>query len=72
MLRTVKELAKKLWANDFVRRVVHTAWQAAAGVLVSGVLTAHSAADVKALVIVAVAAALSAAKGAIVAKVQGK
>jgi hypothetical protein len=70
-MQKIKQLVAALWANDFVRRVVHTAWQAAAGVLISGLLAAHSAADVKAVIIVAVAAALSAAKGAIVAKVRG-
>jgi len=70
MLNKLKQLAKTIWANDFVRRIVHTAWQAAAGVLLTGLLAAHSSNDVKVVLVAATAAALSAVKGAVVAKVR--
>jgi hypothetical protein len=61
-MQKVKEFFKKVWANDQVKRVVHTAWQAAGGVLISGLLAAHSPQDVKSAVFVAGAAALAAVK----------
>lgn len=62
MLRKLKELAKRVWANDNVRRVWHTFWQAAGGVLVAGLLAAHSSADVKAAVFLAATTGFSAVK----------
>lgn len=44
--------------------VLHTAWQAAAGALVAGLVTVRSTADVKALVMVVVATFLAALKAA--------
>lgn len=72
MLQKLKQLVQTAWANDFVRRVVHTAWQAAAGVLLTGLVASHSSTDVKVVLVAAFAAALSAAKGAVAAKVQGE
>lgn len=69
-MQTIKGFVKSLWANDSVRRVVHTAWQAAGGVLVAQLLVAKSSSDVKLAVIAAAAAALSAVKAAVVSRVQ--
>lgn len=48
--------------------VLHTAWQAALGALVAGLVTVKSTADVKALVMVVVATFLAALKAAYLAK----
>lgn len=64
----VKGLLRKLYLNDQVRRVFHTFIQAAAGVLVAGLLAAHSTADVKGVLTVAVAAGLAAIKALVVSK----
>lgn len=58
---------KAIWSNDWVRRIVHTLWQAAGGALITALLAAHSSADVKVAVTAAGAAALSALKGLVVA-----
>jgi hypothetical protein len=58
---------KQLWnaIPEGVKRVLHTAWQAAGGVLIAHLLVAHSTQDVKASVAVALAAGLAALKAAI-------
>lgn len=62
-----KNVVKKLLANDKVRRVLHTLYQAAAGALVAHLVVAHNAAGVQAAVTAGVAAAISALKGLLVA-----
>lgn len=59
-----------LWNRvpDGVKRVLHTFWQAAAGVLVAQLLVARSSTDVHAAVIVAVAAGLAAVKALLLSK----
>lgn len=54
--------------SDSVRRVLHTFWQAAGGLLLSGLLAAHSTTDVKMAVGAALAAGLAAVKAAFLAK----
>jgi len=44
--------------------ILHTAWQAALGVLVAGLWTVHSTADVKALVVVGATTFFAALKAA--------
>jgi len=66
-MQRVKELAKKLWANEG-NRVVHTAWQAAGGVLLAHLLVARSTQDVKAAFAVAFAVALAAVKASLVVR----
>lgn len=68
-MQKVKDLAYKLW-NSEGRKVFHTFWQAAAGALVSGLFAAKSTQDVKAVVMVAVAAGLAAVKAMAVARWQ--
>lgn len=69
MYRKLKDLAYKLW-NSEGRKVFHTFWQAAGGVLIAGLLAARSSQDVKAVVAVAVAAGLAAVKAAVVARLK--
>jgi hypothetical protein len=64
----LKSIVKSVWANDSVRRVIHSTWQAAGGVLLAGLVAAHSSTDVKAAFVVAGAAALAALKAALVAR----
>lgn len=82
MLLKAKQLAIKVWANDSVRRVVHTFWQTFAITFVAGIsgvvtilLHTHSisaaTSALLALVLASGAAGFSAAKGAFVAKVRG-
>ena len=59
---------KALWSNETVKRVLHTFWQAAGGVLLAGVFAAHSTGDVKALVVAAFAAGLAAVKALVVSR----
>lgn len=74
-----KSIIKSIRSNDAVMRVVHTAWQAFVGVFLLGItgvasslLSTHNFSDARsallALAGAAVAAALSAAKGALAAK----
>lgn len=58
----IQSKIKQLWLNDSVRRVFHTFWQAAGGVLLSGLLLARSSNDVKLAVGAAFAAGLAAVK----------
>lgn len=62
MYYKLKGIVKTLAKNEGVRRVFHTFWQAAGGVLVAGLLTVHSTADVKLLVASSVAVGLAAVK----------
>lgn len=56
---------KSLWGQvpDSVKRVLHTFWQAAGGVLLQQLLVAQGSVDAKAVVMVAGAAGLAAVKG---------
>ena len=67
-MNKVKNLVRSLVASDAVRRVLHSFWQAAGGVLLAGVFAAHSSGDVKALVIAACAAGLAAVKALVVSR----
>lgn len=78
MLNKLKSLLRGLWANDNVRRVVHTFLQAFIAVFVVGLTNVLNAfqnnglaagkAALLALVGAAIAAALSAVKNAVVAR----
>lgn len=63
-MEKVKTTIEALWAKvpDAAKRVFHTFWQSAGGVLVAGLVTVHSTADAKLLVAAAVAVGLAAAK----------
>lgn len=65
---SAKSLLKSVWANDGVRRVVHTFWQAAAGSLVAGLFAAKSTSDVKLTIATSVAVGLAAVKAALLSK----
>lgn len=71
MFDKAKTIIKAILANDSVRRVLHTFWQTASGVLVAQLVVAQSSADVKLAVAAAIAAGLSAAKAAVVVRVRG-
>lgn len=73
MIEKVKQLAKQVWANDDVRRVVHTFWQTFAAVFLAGIsgvvgILMHTrsasaaATALVALVVAAAAAGFSAVK----------
>ena len=62
----IKPFLKKLIINRKFRAVLHTFWQAAGGVLAVQLFAAHSSADVKAIVVLAVATGLSAVKNSLV------
>lgn len=64
----MKELLKRFINNDYVRRVFHTFWQAAGGMLIAGLLAAHSTQDVKFALGAALAAGLAAIKAMLVSK----
>jgi hypothetical protein len=59
----LKSIVKSVWANDYVRRVLHTYWQS---FLAAWALTGFKLE--KAALIAAAAAALSAVKAALVAR----
>lgn len=67
-MQKAKLILVGLAQNEHVRRVFHTFWQAAGGVLISGLLLAHSTADVKLAAGAALAAGLAAVKALIVAR----
>ena len=67
-MNKLKSILRTIWSSDGVRRVFHTAWQAAFGVLVTGLLAAHSSADVKATLFLAATTAAAAVKAALLAK----
>lgn len=64
------EKVKAIWSAipEGVKRVIHTFYQAAGGVLVSQLVTVHSTSDVKGVVAVAVAAGLAAVKALVVSR----
>lgn len=79
MLQKLKGLLVRIWANDNVRRVVHTFWQTFLAVFVVGasgvassLLSTHNLSDattaLTALVVSAVAAALAAVKALYVSR----
>jgi len=67
-MHKIKVLFFSLVSNKFVMAVAHTFWQAAGGVLVASLFAAHSTADVKGAIAVAVATGLAAVKNTYVAK----
>lgn len=67
-MQFVKGKLNQLLHNDQVMRVIHTFYQAAAGALVAGLFAAHSTADVKGVLTVAVAAGLAAVKALFVSR----
>jgi hypothetical protein len=58
--------------SELAKRALHTAWQAALGVVLAGIFAAHSTGDVKALVIAAGAAAASALKTSVLAYLEDR
>lgn len=67
-MNRVKAKLNQLLHSDAVKRIAHTFWQAAGGALVAGLVTVHSSADVKSVVMVAVAAGLAAVKALVVSR----
>lgn len=67
-MEKVKLFVLSLVRNDYVRRVFHTFWQAAGGVLLSALVLANSTQDVKLAFAAAFAAGLAAVKALFVAK----
>lgn len=65
-MQKLKALVNALIHNDKVMRVVHTFWQAAGGVLIAGLLAAHSSSDIKLSLAAALAAGLAAVKALVV------
>lgn len=61
---------KALWNGvpDGVKRVIHTFWQAFVAGLIVSVVGVHDLSSAKVAVVAAVAAGLSAVKGAVVAR----
>lgn len=61
---------KALWNSlpEGVKRVLHTFWQAAAGVLFAGLVTVHSTSDAKLVIAGAVATGLAAVKAYLVSR----
>lgn len=66
-MRNLKNLAYRLW-NSEGRKVFHTFWQAAGGVLIAGLLASKSTADVKLAVGAAVATGLAAVKALLLSR----
>lgn len=62
MFLFLKSQILKAAHNDAVRRVFHTFWQAAGGVLLAALFAAHSSQDVKLALGAALAAGLAAVK----------
>jgi len=60
----LKSKLSQVLHSDQVRRIWHTAWQAAGSALIVSLLAARSSADVKAALIAAGAVALAALKAA--------
>lgn len=67
MFAKVKNLVYKFW-NSEGRKVLHTFWQAAGGVLIAGLVASRSTADVKLAVAAAVATGLAAVKALVVSR----
>lgn len=67
----IKNLLNRVSQNPTVAKAFHTFYQAALGVLVVGLFAAHSSTDVKALLVAAVAAGVSAVKSSLVARLRG-
>lgn len=67
-MEKVKQTVFVLINNDHVKRVFHTFWQAAGGLLLAGLLASHSSQDVKMALGAALAAGLAAVKAAVVAR----
>lgn len=67
MFAKVKDLAYKFWMSEG-RKVFHTFWQAAGGVLIAGLLASRSSADVKLALGAAFAVGLAAVKAALVSR----
>lgn len=65
-MEKVRNFVHSVAHNDHVRRVFHTAWQAAGAALITGLLAAHSTADVKLVLTTALTAALAAVKALVV------
>jgi hypothetical protein len=66
MLTKLKQLVKKVWAIQRVQLVFHTAWEAGLGVLLPGLLAAHSSQDVKNILFLACTTAAAAARHLVV------
>lgn len=64
----LKSILKSIWANDAVRRVVHTFWQTFLATLAVSAAGAHDLGTAKGAVLAAVAAALAAVKAVLVAR----
>lgn len=67
-MQFVKSVLRAIRHNDLVMRIFHTFWQAVGGALAAGLGTAHSTADVKGVVFVAVTAGLAALKSLVLSK----
>lgn len=68
MYAKVKDLIYKAVHSEGAKRVFHTFWQAAGGVLLSGLLASRSSTDVKLALGAALAAGLAALKAAYLAR----
>lgn len=68
MLSKLKSVLKSLWANDSVRRVVHTFWQTFVATLAVSAAGAHDLSTAKGAVLAAVAAGFAAAKALLVSR----
>ena len=68
MFYKVKGLVMKLWHSDLVMRVVHTFWAAALSALVTGLVAAHSSADIKAVLFTAITTGVTAVRVSLVAR----
>jgi hypothetical protein len=67
-MNKLKSIVKSVWANDSVRRVVHTFWQTFVATLVVSAAGAHDLSTAKGAVLAAAAAGLAAVKAVLVAK----
>lgn len=68
-MKSVIATVKSSWNRlpDWLHRVLHTAWEAAGGALLTGLTAAHSTADVHATLFASYTAGLSALKAAVLA-----
>jgi len=66
MVKKFETLVKKLYANPVVERTIHTAWQAGLGAIIAAYSGTHG--DIRALLMVGVAASAAAVKSSLVNK----
>lgn len=68
MLNGIKSLLRRAYYSDNARRIFHTFYQAAGGVLLAGLIAARSSSDVKLAVAAALTVGLAAVKALFLAK----